>query len=243
MGEDVGGRPRRGESAEVRRPSASAKCGRSWGASCPWPSRPGLAGRTLAGDDALRASPGPTRVRTPGGDRGQLDACVLQDLLEALDSRPTRASESRVLRYRVSPRSSRTGGGGTKLGRTMPWAATSASHSASERSVLRPGTFLTCRALHSHTRRSAPLERVIRPASNTRRSPPSPRSSTAGFGQPPCQYVQRPVGGSARTASFSCTHALLLGPSRRKHAVTRVAMHIKPGDPVKDLIHLCLLPR
>jgi hypothetical protein len=56
-----------------------------------------------------------------------------------------------VLRYRVSSPSSRIGGGGTKLGRTIPCAATSASHSASERSVLRHGTFFTCRALHSHT--------------------------------------------------------------------------------------------
>jgi len=56
-----------------------------------------------------------------------------------------------VLRYRVSSRSSRIGGGGTKLGRIIPCAATSASHSASVRSVFRPGTFLTARALHSHT--------------------------------------------------------------------------------------------
>jgi hypothetical protein len=56
-----------------------------------------------------------------------------------------------VLRYLVNSRSSRIGGGGTKLGRTIPCAATSASHSASDRSVLRPGTFFTCRALHNHT--------------------------------------------------------------------------------------------
>src|SRR5437764_1314693 len=49
-----------------------------------------------------------------------------------------------VLRYRVSSRSSRISGGGTKEGRTIPWAATSASHSASDRSVFRPGTFFTC---------------------------------------------------------------------------------------------------
>ena len=49
-----------------------------------------------------------------------------------------------VLLYLVSSRSSRISGGGTKEGRTIPWAATSANHSASERSVLRPGTFFTC---------------------------------------------------------------------------------------------------
>ena len=61
-----------------------------------------------------------------------------------------------VLRYRVSSRSSRISGGGTKEGRTIPWAATSASHSASLRSVFRPGTFFTCWALHSHSSSKSP---------------------------------------------------------------------------------------
>ena len=50
---------------------------------------------------------------------------------------------AKPLRDRVSSRRARNSGGGTKLGRTMPWAATLASHSASDMSVLRPGTFLT----------------------------------------------------------------------------------------------------
>ena len=40
----------------------------------------------------------------------------------------------------------------------MPWAATSANHSASERSVFLPGTFFTCAALHSHSSEKSPSE-------------------------------------------------------------------------------------
>ena len=52
-----------------------------------------------------------------------------------------------VVRARVRSRSSRTGSGGTKEGLTKPWAPSWASQAASETSVLRPGKFLTCRAL------------------------------------------------------------------------------------------------
>ena len=45
-------------------------------------------------------------------------------------------------RSRTRSRSSRIGGGGTKLGLTRPWRTRSAAHSASLTSVLRPGTFL-----------------------------------------------------------------------------------------------------
>ena len=38
----------------------------------------------------------------------------------------------------------------------MPCAATSASHSASERSLFLPGTFFTCWALHSHSSSNRP---------------------------------------------------------------------------------------
>ena len=60
------------------------------------------------------------------------------------------------LRYRVSSLSSRAAGWGTRLGRTMPWAATSASHSASAMSVLRPGTFFTWRALTNQSSAKRP---------------------------------------------------------------------------------------
>ena len=50
----------------------------------------------------------------------------------------------------------RSYGSGTTLGRTMPWAATSASHSASAMSVFRPGTFFTCWGLHSHSSSNRP---------------------------------------------------------------------------------------
>jgi hypothetical protein len=45
-------------------------------------------------------------------------------------------------RSRTRSRRSRLGGGGTKLGLTRPWRTSSAVHSASLTSVLRPGTVL-----------------------------------------------------------------------------------------------------
>ena len=60
-------------------------------------------------------------------------------------------SRVRFARARVRSRSRRIGGGGTKEGVTRPCAANCASHCASLTSVLRPGTFLTSRALTSHT--------------------------------------------------------------------------------------------
>jgi hypothetical protein len=120
-----------------------------------------------------------------------------------------------VLRYRVSSRSSRIGSGGTKLGRIIPCAATSASHSASVRSVLRPGTFLTARALHSHAvnRDSSayktgfqytPVASIA--TSSTRRSASHPASSA----RPDVVVANR---------SFSRTTPAL-GPSVRTHATT-----------------------
>jgi hypothetical protein len=52
-----------------------------------------------------------------------------------------------ALRWRTSSRSTRTSGGGTKLARTSPWRTSSAIHSASFTSVLRPGTALMWWAL------------------------------------------------------------------------------------------------
>jgi hypothetical protein len=52
-----------------------------------------------------------------------------------------------ALRWRISSRSTRTSGGGTKLARTSPCRTRSAIHSASFTSVLRPGTLRMCEAL------------------------------------------------------------------------------------------------
>ena len=60
-----------------------------------------------------------------------------------------------VLRYRVSVRSCRCGLGGTKLPRNSPASISWHSHCASVMSVLRPGTCLTCRALHSVSSKSS----------------------------------------------------------------------------------------
>jgi hypothetical protein len=55
------------------------------------------------------------------------------------------------LRYRVNSRIAAICGGGMKLPRSSPHSVNSASHIASRASLLRPGTFLTCRALTSST--------------------------------------------------------------------------------------------
>src|SRR5262249_34861988 len=60
-----------------------------------------------------------------------------------------------VLRYRVRSRSSRIGFGGTKLLRNSPCSSSWHNHCASEASVLRPGTFLTCAALHKTSSNSS----------------------------------------------------------------------------------------
>ena len=60
----------------------------------------------------------------------------------SFSSRCTSRVRSRVMvvRARVRSRSTRIGCGGTNDARTSPWAPRSASHAASETSVLRPGT-------------------------------------------------------------------------------------------------------
>ena len=60
---------------------------------------------------------------------------------------PPAEGERSAVRERNSSRSSRSGLDGTKLGRISPQQTSSAIHSASLMSVLRPGTFLMCRAL------------------------------------------------------------------------------------------------
>ena len=81
--------------------------------------------------------------------RRQLDLGVFEQLLHPVLSAVRTAT--RLARYRVRSRSSRIGGGGTKLGRSICRSATLASHTASSRSVFgRPGRCLTSRALTSH---------------------------------------------------------------------------------------------
>ena len=58
-------------------------------------------------------------------------------------------SRTNCVRCRVRSRNSRTGAGGTKLGRSRPCCNSRAIQAASARSVLRPGTFLRCWALTS----------------------------------------------------------------------------------------------
>ena len=60
-------------------------------------------------------------------------------------------SAVKIVLERVSWRSSLIGCGGTNEARTRPWAPSSASHWASETSVLRPGRFFACLALTSIT--------------------------------------------------------------------------------------------
>ena len=64
-------------------------------------------------------------------------------------SRPR--SQVIAVRVRVRSRSWRIGAGGTNEPRTSPCAPRSASHAASETSLLRPGMFFTCLALTSIT--------------------------------------------------------------------------------------------
>ena len=52
------------------------------------------------------------------------------------------------MRYRVRSRSRAISTGGTKLPRSRPHSNSCASHDASDTSVLRPGTFLTCSRVH-----------------------------------------------------------------------------------------------
>lgn len=54
-------------------------------------------------------------------------------------------------RYLVRSRSARSLGGGMKLGRISPWRNSSASHSLSWASVLRPGTLRRCWAFPTIT--------------------------------------------------------------------------------------------
>lgn len=94
--------------------------------------------------------------RSPGhahdvaGDRGQLDAGVLQQLLKPLHTSRPRSRVIAVL-ARVRSRSWRIGSGGTNDPRTKPCAPSWASQVASATSLLRPGSVLTWRALPSIT--------------------------------------------------------------------------------------------
>ena len=58
---------------------------------------------------------------------------------------------TKFVRCRASSRNSRWWRGGLKLGATSPWRSSSAIHSASRTSVLRPGTARTRWALRSQT--------------------------------------------------------------------------------------------
>src|SRR4051812_28482752 len=59
------------------------------------------------------------------------------------------------LRYRVRSRNCRIAAGGTKLPRSRPCSSSSANHSASSTSLLRPGTIFTCWALTSFSSANA----------------------------------------------------------------------------------------
>lgn len=77
------------------------------------------------------------------------DASLMLAPSSTLAMRFSSAARSRIrlVRYRVSSRSSRSGRSGTKLARSRPCRSRSAIHSASRMSVLRPGTALRWRAL------------------------------------------------------------------------------------------------
>jgi hypothetical protein len=107
----------------------------------------------LAGDQRLqhRATRGAQHV---GGDRVQLDAGVLQRLLDALALGGVGLDEP--LTVAVRSRSSRIGAGGTKLPPSSPCSNSSASQAASHTSVLRPGRSLTWRALTNSSRKPRP---------------------------------------------------------------------------------------
>ena len=61
-----------------------------------------------------------------------------------------------LVRYRMTSRAALMSAGGMKLPRSSPHSSRCTSHSASARSVLRPGTFLTCPALHTSTWANSP---------------------------------------------------------------------------------------
>ena len=61
-----------------------------------------------------------------------------------------------LARYRIRSRIALTSAGGMKLPASSPHSSSCASHSASARSVLRPGAFFTCPALHTSTRSNPP---------------------------------------------------------------------------------------
>ena len=103
---------------------------------------------TLAGDQGVEHVPG-RLAQHVGGDRGELDAGVLEHLVQALDLLGPHPRLGLAIAGQVPqlPDGSR----GHEARAHQAVLRQSASHSASAISVLRPGTFFTWRALTSHS--------------------------------------------------------------------------------------------
>ncbi len=104
----------------------------------------------LSGDEGVEHRP-PGSAQDVGGHVAELTLAVSSTFWTRLASRARASINCR--RSRVSSRSSRTGGGGTKLPRSSPCSSNCESHWQSLTSVLRPGTALTGWALTSRSAR------------------------------------------------------------------------------------------
>ena len=102
----------------------------------------------LPGDQRLEHGPAGDAADV-GGHRRQLDPRVLQQLLQPLDLTGAFPRDGGPGPGQVPELTDRLGW--HKRATASPCAPSCASHAASETSVLRPGRFLTCRALTSST--------------------------------------------------------------------------------------------
>ena len=135
---------------------------------------PAAFGLPHAGDHRLDHPP-PARAHDVADHRVELDV----GLCRASSGSAAHAASARApaacgcASARAAPESPRSG---TKLALISPQANRSAIHIASFMSVLRPGTFLMCAALATINSNSPVAQDACTPASNRRRSLPSPRA-------------------------------------------------------------------
>lgn len=119
------------------------------------------AGLGHLGEDVGVADPGDERLdhgpaRHPervGGHRGELDPGVFEDLVHPQCFPGPFLNDPGAVAGEIPQLSDRAGG--TKLARSRPYSSSSASHSASLMSVLRPGTRLRCAGLMSNSSKPA----------------------------------------------------------------------------------------
>ena len=121
------------------RGSSCAVCRRASSAS--------TSGSVVAGDQRVEHR-APGLAEDVRGDAVELDAGVLERLVQPVGL-ALRAPGSASCDSASGCAAARIGLGGTKLACSSPASASWHSHAASETSVLRPGTCLTCRALTS----------------------------------------------------------------------------------------------